>query len=174
MATLIPALGTCVARMTSGERRWAERLQDKLEDDYLLWWDVPIGPKQTRPDFVVLHPRRGALILEVKDWRLDTIRRATREYFEIAPDGTPKVVMSPLQQARHCAIQVVNALERDPQLVQGAGPYQGKLALEWPVVAVMAERGADNAKGVENQDAILEARVVYVATTRAMQRLLVL
>ena len=97
MATLIPALGTCVARMTSGERRWAERLQDKLEDDYLLWWDVPIGPKQTRPDFVVLHPRRGALILEVKDWRLDTIRRATREYFEIAPDGTPKVVMSPLQ-----------------------------------------------------------------------------
>ena len=48
------------------------------------------------PDFVVLHPRRGALILEVKDWRLDTIRRATREYFEIAPDGTPKVVMSPL------------------------------------------------------------------------------
>ena len=30
MATLIPALGTCVARMTSGERRWAERLQDKL------------------------------------------------------------------------------------------------------------------------------------------------
>ena len=131
MATLIPALGTCVARMTSGERRWAERLQDKLEDDYLLWWDVPIGPKQTRPDFVVLHPRRGALILEVKDWRLDTIRRATREYFEIAPDGTPKVVMSPLQQARHCAIQVVNALERDPQLVQGAGPYQGKLAFPW-------------------------------------------
>lgn len=35
MATLIPALGTCVARMTSGKRRWAERLQEKLEDDYL-------------------------------------------------------------------------------------------------------------------------------------------
>ena len=59
MATLIPALGTCVARMTSGERRWAERLQDKLEDDYLLWWDVPIGPKQTRPDFVVLKDIAG-------------------------------------------------------------------------------------------------------------------
>lgn len=131
MATLIPSLGSCAGRMQSGERRLAERLEQKLEDDYWLWWDVPIGPKQTRPDFVVLHPRRGALILEVKDWRLDTIRSATRERFEIAPDGHLKVVMSPLQQARHCAIQVVNALERDPQLVQGEGPHQGKLAFPW-------------------------------------------
>jgi hypothetical protein len=131
MATLIPSLGACAERMEPGERRLAERLEKKLEDDYLLWWDVPIGPRQTRPDFVVLHPRRGALILEVKDWRLDTIRSATRERFEIVPDGQLKVVISPLQQARHCAIQVVNALERDPQLVQGAGPYQGKLAFPW-------------------------------------------
>lgn len=36
MAVLMPALSTCVARMTSGERRLAERLQQKLDDDYLL------------------------------------------------------------------------------------------------------------------------------------------
>ena len=110
MATLIPALGSCAARMTSGERRLAERLEQKLDDDYLLWYDVPVGPKQTHPDFVVIHPRRGLLILEVKDWRLDTIRSATRERFEIVPDGQLKVVINPLMQARHCAIQVVNAL----------------------------------------------------------------
>ena len=131
MATLIPALGSCTARMTPGERRPAERLEQKLEGDYLLWFDVPIGPKQTQPDFVVLHPRRGALILETKDWRLDTIRKATRQYFEIVPDGQPKTVMNPLAQARHCAIQVVNALERDPQLVQAEGRHQGKLAFPW-------------------------------------------
>ncbi|NMM81129.1 DNA helicase II [Acidovorax sp. SRB_14] len=117
--------------MTAGERRLAERLEQKLEGDYLLWYDVPVGPKQTHPDFVVLHPRRGALILETKDWRLDTIRRATRQYFEIAPDGQPKTVMNPLAQARHCAIEVVNALERDPQLVQAEGRHQGKLAFPW-------------------------------------------
>ena len=131
MATLIPALGTCASRMTSGERRLAERLEQKLEDDYLLWYDVPVGPKQTHPDFVVIHPQRGALILETKDWRLDTIRKATREYFEIIPDGHVKAVKNPLQQARHCAIQVVNALERDPQLVQAEGRHQGKLAFPW-------------------------------------------
>ena len=41
MATLIPAIGTCASRMTSGERRLAERLEQKLEDDYLLWSPPP-------------------------------------------------------------------------------------------------------------------------------------
>lgn len=131
MATVIPALGSCAGRMTSGERRLAERLEQKLDDDYLLWYDVPVGPKQTQPDFVILHPRRGLLILEVKDWRLETIRSATRERVEILPDGQLKVVINPVMQARHCAIQVVNALERDPQLVQADGPHQGKLAFPW-------------------------------------------
>jgi len=42
MATLIPALGACVSRMTSGEKRLAERLEQKL-DDYLLCDDVAIS-----------------------------------------------------------------------------------------------------------------------------------
>ncbi|WBY04076.1 3'-5' exonuclease [Ramlibacter tataouinensis] len=117
--------------MTAGERRLAERLEQKLDDDYLLWYDVPVGPKQTYPDFVVIHPRRGVLILEAKDWRLETIKSATRERFEITPDGDLKVMINPLQQARHCAIQVVNALERDSQLVQQDGPHRGKLAFPW-------------------------------------------
>lgn len=37
MATLIPAISSCVSRMTGGERRLAERLEQKLGDDYLLW-----------------------------------------------------------------------------------------------------------------------------------------
>ncbi len=131
MATLIPALGSCLSRMTNGEKRLAERLEQKLEDDYLIWYDVPIGPRQTHPDFVVLHPRRGLLILETKDWRLETIKTANRTDWTIAPDGHAKVVSNPLMQARHCAIQVVNALERDPQLVHPSGPHQGKLAFPW-------------------------------------------
>lgn len=131
MAVLIPALSTCVSRMTAGERRLAERLEQKLEDDYLMWYDVPVGPKQSQPDFVVLHPRRGVLILEAKDWRLETIQKASRQYWEIIPDGQSKVVKSPLAQARHCAIEVVNALERDAQLVQRSGSHTGKLSFPW-------------------------------------------
>ena len=60
MAILIPAIGSSLFD-SSGERRLAERLEQKLDADYLLWHNVPIGPKQTHSDFVVLHPRRGLL-----------------------------------------------------------------------------------------------------------------
>ena len=61
--TIIPALGSCKRRMTSGERRFAERLQAKLESDYIVWYDVPLGRRRLHPDFVILHPRRGLLAL---------------------------------------------------------------------------------------------------------------
>jgi hypothetical protein len=60
--------------MTGGEKRLARRLEDKLEDDYLLWYDVPVGRSNLHPDFIVFNPRRGLLVLEVKDWRLDSIQ----------------------------------------------------------------------------------------------------
>lgn len=44
MTTLIPAIGS-FAFDSIGERRLAERLDQKLDTDYLLWHNVPIGPK---------------------------------------------------------------------------------------------------------------------------------
>lgn len=104
MATLIPAIGSSAFDST-GERRLAERLEQKLDADYLLWHNVPIGPKQTYPDFVVLHPRRGLLMLETKDWRPQNVQDATRQTWTILDNGRPKVAINPLAQARHCAIR---------------------------------------------------------------------
>jgi hypothetical protein len=131
MATLIPSFSTVASRMTQGERRLAERLEQKLDDDYLVWYDVPVGPRQAHPDFVVLHPRRGLLILEAKGWRIDTIRQANRQVWEIAPGGEPKNVINPIEQARHYAHQVVDALSRDAQLVAVEGRNKGSLCFPW-------------------------------------------
>ncbi len=133
MATVIPALSTCVSRMTQGERRTAERLEQKLDDDYLVWYDVPVGPKHAHPDFVVLHPRRGLLILEVKDWRLETIRTASKQTWEILAQGAPKNVPNPIEQARHYAHQVVDALAKDKRLTH----TDGKLAFPWSYGVVL-------------------------------------
>jgi hypothetical protein len=113
--------------MTQGERRTAERLEQKLDDDYLVWFDVPVGPKHAHPDFVVLHPRRGLLILEVKDWRLETIRTASKQTWEILAQGVPKSVPNPIEQARHYSHQVVDALSKDQRLINA----EGKLAFPW-------------------------------------------
>ena len=140
MATLIPALASCRARMTSGEHRLAERLEQKLENDYLLWYDVPIGPQQQHPDFIVLHPSRGLLILEVKDFRLSTIVQADKEQWTIldSASGQPVSVQSPFGQARTYAHAVCHALRNDQRLVHPKGhPHQGKLTFAWSYGVVL-------------------------------------
>lgn len=113
--------------MQAGERRFAERLLQYLEDDYLIWYDQPVGRRRRYPDFVILHPGRGLLLLEVKDWRLETLQRIDRDEATLLVDGAIKRVASPLAQARQCLYQLKQMLEADPQLRQPDGPRQGQL-----------------------------------------------
>ena len=156
MATVIPALSTCVSRMTQGERRTAERLEQKLDDDYLVWYDVPVGPKHSHPDFVVLHPRRGLLILEVKDWRLETIRTASKQTWEILAQSVPKNVPNPIEQARHYAHQVVDALARDSRLTNS----DGKVAFPWSYGVVLTHITRRQFEAAELHFAIEPHRVI--------------
>jgi hypothetical protein len=126
MATLIPSVSVCKSRMTSGERRFAERLDDKLEDDYLCWYDVSIGERSQHPDFIVFHPSRGLLVLEVKDWRVSTLRSMSKQHAVIVTDTGTKEVLNPLEQARQYLYAVTNKLERDPMLVWPSGSLKGK------------------------------------------------
>lgn len=160
MATVIPSIGTCVSRMTSGERRLAERLEQKLDDDYLIWYDVPVGPKYSHPDFVVMHPRRGVLVLEVKDWRLSTIKQANKQTWEIIPDGIPKNVLNPLEQARQYAHQVIDALQRDKQLIHHEGNHKGKLAFPWSYGVVFTNITRKQFNDAELFNAIEKNRVI--------------
>ncbi len=84
-----------------------------------------------------MHPRRGILILEVKDFRLSTLIQANKQTWDIHGELGPKTIPNPLEQARQYAHQVVNALERDPQLVQPEGRHQGKLAFPWSYGVVL-------------------------------------
>jgi hypothetical protein len=138
MATIVPALSSCIGKMQQGERRFAERLEQKLEDDYLIWYDVRIAGMSSYPDFVIVHPQRGLLVLEVKDWRTTTIARATPGNWEIHGEHGLKTVANPLAQARHYALEIIDALQRDPQLVHPAGhPHQGKLSFPWAYGVVL-------------------------------------
>lgn len=137
MAHLMPSLGSVAGRMQAGERRLAERLLQKLEDDYLCWYNVPIGEKQFYPDFIILHPRRGFLVLEVKDWKLDTIHTSDRYQFTLLTNSGLTKAANPIEQARTNALRVDVLLRSDPALKHPAGhAYEGKLAMPfgWGVV----------------------------------------
>jgi hypothetical protein len=132
MALFFPDIHSKNLKLTSGERRLAACLYRNLEDDYCCWINVPVGSRQLRPDFVVLHPGRGILTLEVKDWKLQTIRSMDRFRAEIMTERGPKSEANPLEQARGYAIAIKEMLERDPLLVQQEpGRYHGHLLLPW-------------------------------------------
>jgi len=142
MATLTPTRNGCLPRMTGGEKRFSERLESKLEDDYLLWYDVPIGLKQRRPDFVVFHPRRGMLVLEVKDWKAETIQHADSTQFTLITDRGLVKEANPLLQARAYALEIGVVLERDPAMRHPpSSRHAGKLVMPWAYGVVLANIG---------------------------------
>ena len=132
MATFLSSPLSSGSRSTNGEKRLATRFAELLEDDYLCWYDVPVGPKYQHPDFLLLHPGRGLLILEVKDWRIDSIIDANPDSFLVDFGADRKAQSNPLEQARHYAHAVVRLLESDPQLINPPGEeYAGRLNFPW-------------------------------------------
>jgi hypothetical protein len=137
MATLIPGIGSCTFD-TGGERRLAERLEAKLEDDYLCWYNVPVGLSYGHPDFIILHPQRGLLILEVKDWKRDTVMQIDKLKATLHTDSGPKEVQNPLEQARRYAEDLARTLQKDSQLVIGSGREAGRLRFPWSYGVVLS------------------------------------
>ncbi len=126
MAHLIPSLGA--ARFdTRGELRVAERLKEMLEDNAWVWHNLPVGVRGLHPDFVVIHPDHGLLVLEVKDWRIDAIVSADKLQVELLTARGPVREQNPFEQVRHYLFEVVRAIEADRDLVFGADhAFRGK------------------------------------------------
>jgi len=132
MATFLSSPRNAAVRATPGELRVAERLEHFLEDDYLCWYDVPIGPQHQHPDFLVLHPGRGILVLEVKDWKIDQVCEVSPKSFTMDFGRGRETKVNPLEQARAYAHAVVDVLKRDRQLLHDAGSlYAGNLCFPW-------------------------------------------
>ncbi|KAF0813676.1 ATP-dependent DNA helicase Rep [Andreprevotia sp. IGB-42] len=132
MATLIPNLNSTLARMTSGEKRFARRLEALLEDDYLCWYDVTVGVKRRRPDFLILNPLRGLLALEVKDWKLSSIRKIDPNIIQAEFNGRVVKEINPLLKARDFINVTIDLLKRDPLLLHGPeSRYTGKLCMPY-------------------------------------------
>ena len=127
MAQLIPSLNTCLPKMTAGEKRFTRLLLELLEDDYLIWYDIPFGKQRRYADFMLLHPARGLLFLEVRDWKPEQLQDIRAGDIALLTDTGVRNVPNPLEQARQQMMQVVNRLLNDPQLRTRAGHQAERL-----------------------------------------------
>ena len=127
MAVFPQGLGNVDSRCNGGERAVLHQLKRCLDDDYLVWHDVPLGPRKIQPDFVILSPRWGLLILEVKDWKRSTFVRGNRDAVEIDTASGRLSKPNPTRQARDYTMALVDELKQDAELVHTDGPFKGHL-----------------------------------------------
>jgi len=116
--------------VTDGERKVFAALRQYLPEDYLVYYDIRVGDRY--PDFTVIGPDLGVVVLEVKDWRLKSIVGARPDGVVIKTRDGEHLVRSPVPQAREYTYKIVDLLKRRPNLRNGE-----RLCCGWGFGAVL-------------------------------------
>jgi len=161
MAIFPQGLTNVDQRCNTGERRVLHQLKRCLEGDYLVWHNVPIGPRARQPDFVILSPRRGILLLEVKDWRRTTLVSATRDSVELQTERGRVTQANPLRQARDYAMELADVMQRDPSLVCVEGARRGKLLFPYGWGVVFSHMMQADVVGTDFQEVFPTQQVMF-------------
>ena len=127
MAITIPE--TIRSSATTGERLFFRTLKTYLPDDYIVYFEPDIQGR--RPDFVIIGPDLGIVVLEVKDYTKNTLFQINHdEWHIVTTSGDQAVIKSPMKQARDNMFHVVDTLKKDKSLIQLDGKY--KFQLKFP------------------------------------------
>jgi superfamily I DNA and RNA helicase len=126
MAHLIPETLHSLHNVTPGEASVFRLLQQKLDDQTYVWFNIPI--RRRHADFVILNPQFGLLILEVKDWQLSQMKAVNPTQLILETGQGEKKVEHPLRQARDYALHIADILNADQLLVRKNGTHQGRLS----------------------------------------------
>ncbi|WP_419871496.1 3'-5' exonuclease [Candidatus Pristimantibacillus sp. PTI5] len=120
MAYMVPE--TIPRTATTGERILFQCLKDHLPSDYVIYYEPEIRGR--RPDFIIIGPDLGLVILEVKDYTKGTLYQINQDEWVLRNTaGELVTTKSPLKQARDNARLITDHLKKDKNLVQEAGSY---------------------------------------------------
>ena len=137
MALMVP--GSIPSKASQGEKTLYSILRDCLPDDFLVWYEPQI--EGLLPDFVILSPTFGLLVLEVKGWSAAQIVQADGYFFKVQENkkGVERLEShkSPLRQGRDYFSSIMDKFKQYPVLTQAEGRHQGKLLFPVGVGAVM-------------------------------------
>lgn len=103
MANISPTLAqidTLKVKPTDGERKLLYFLNSVLDDTYEIYFQPFLNGDN--PDVIVLREGSGVMIIEVKDWDLDSYQLSPNKHWELKnvnnPSGKKQTVKSPIQQ----------------------------------------------------------------------------
>jgi hypothetical protein len=150
MATIIP--DWIPSKATQGEKDTFELLK-KLPDDYWVYYEPNINNKL--PDFIIIAPDLGVIILEVKSWRLKDIRAADNNQITVLFKEREKSFKHPLRQALEYQWKLSDACENYPHasmLLHHEGKFKDKFIFPFCHYVVLSNITRDNIDRVEEVD----------------------
>lgn len=102
MAFLIPENLRNNSALPAAHRRVATALAVGLDDAATVWYEPPFDTAGERPDFVVLDPSVGVVVVVVFDQRQDQdVLGAVRGELRVAEGAAEQPVANPLDRANH-------------------------------------------------------------------------
>ena len=114
------------AKASRGEERTFALLK-KLPDDYLIYYEPNIDNRH--PDFIVIAPDLGVIVIEVKGWYLDDILKASDTEVITNFDNRERKEIHPLAQARAYQWRLARRCEKNQKrslLLHQDGPHRDK------------------------------------------------
>ncbi|MBD1918319.1 MULTISPECIES: 3'-5' exonuclease [Cyanophyceae] len=135
MALTIPE--TIPSTASQGEQRLFSILKTKLPKDFIVWYE-PRLQGNLYPDFTILSPTFGLLIIEVKGWFAGNIVEAGEQFFKVKGKQGIESYQSPLRQAHGYFCTAAERFKGYPILRQLDGNYEGKLVFPVGTGAVMS------------------------------------
>ena len=114
MATIFPSwdiIDNFHNKLQEGELKIARFLESNLSND----WEVYVQPflNGSRPDIVILNPKMGVMIIEVKDWDLNKYFFENEKLYVKTNRGKQIIDReSPINQARHYRNNLISLIPR--------------------------------------------------------------
>ncbi|MDF5713442.1 MAG: 3'-5' exonuclease [Rhizonema sp. NSF051] len=158
MALMVP--DTIPSKASQGEKRLYKTLQYELPDDCYVWYEPTV--KGLYPDFIILGPTLGLLIVEVKGWGSHQIVSANSQFFEIKNgEKLTEKQQSPLRQGKGYLDVILDKFKQYSVLTQPDGDYQGKLSFPVGVGVVMPNMTVTQAQNENIYSLLEQPQVVY-------------
>jgi hypothetical protein len=135
MAEMIP--DRLPSGASAGEKKVFALLQ-QLPDDVIVYYEPVVADRY--PDFIVIMPSIGLLIIEVKGWYPNAIERADNAEVVLNTRGQREVCKHPVRQARDYKFQLMNVARRHPEtgaLLEQAGRHEGKFVFPFGHLAIL-------------------------------------